>query len=115
MFAWREILRGMAIVGIEGLSVDEMRARIGRGAKFVIFSYTISLLVVTFRRSSEVHFLGPNDSPLLKGLPYTCLSFFFGWWGFPWGFIYTPMAIVENLSGGKNVTAEVMSGFERVG
>ncbi len=43
------------------------------------------------------------------GLPYTLLSLFIGWWGFPWGLVYTPMVLIQNLGGGNDVTAEVMS------
>jgi hypothetical protein len=32
-----------------------------------------------------------------------------GWWGFPWGFIYTPMVILKNFSGGEDVTERVMA------
>jgi hypothetical protein len=99
----------VSISGIEGLSVDEIRARVGRGARFVVFPYAISLLVVTFRRSSAVQFIDAGQSALVKGIPYLLISLFLGWWGFPWGFIYTPMSIIETLSGGKDVTAEVMN------
>ncbi len=26
-------------------------------------------------------------------------SFLFGWWGFPWGFIYTPVQVIRNITG----------------
>ena len=29
----------------------------------------------------------------------TAFSFFFGWWGFPWGLIFTPVQITRNLIG----------------
>jgi hypothetical protein len=29
-----------------------------------------------------------------------------GWWGVPWGLIYTPLTLWTNLSGGRAVTAE---------
>jgi len=35
----------------------------------------------------------------------------FGWWGIPWGFIYTPMSIISNISGGKDVTQSVLGHF----
>ncbi len=79
-----------------------------RGAKFVVFGYCMSFLIITLRRSSDVQFVREGESPLVKGLPYTLLSLFIGWWGFPWGLIYTPVVIIQNLSGGKDVTAAVM-------
>ena len=31
----------------------------------------------------------------------TLITVLFGWWGFPWGFIYPPAALITNLFGGK--------------
>jgi hypothetical protein len=36
-----------------------------------------------------------------------------GWWGFPWGFIYTPQVIAKNLQGGVDVTANVLASLPR--
>lgn len=42
-----------------------------------------------------------------KGLGFTLLSLLFGWWGIPWGPIYTIGALITNFSGGRDVTQEV--------
>lgn len=99
----------MPIRGIEGLSDEQIHAELQLGAKFVIFSYTISVLVLTFRRSSDVFYIRPGESTFRKSLPYTLISLFLGWWGFPWGFIYTPTSLATNLSGGKNVTHDILA------
>jgi hypothetical protein len=99
----------MQIQGIEGLTADEVHRELDAGAKFVVFQYAISVLILTFRRSSAVYFIRAGESPIAKGLPYTLLSVFLGWWGFPWGLIYTPMALATNLTGGKDVTREIRS------
>lgn len=99
----------MAIQGIEGLSDYEIHDEVQRGGKFVVFSYTISVLILTFRRSSDIYFLRAGESALWKGLPYTLISLFLGWWGFPWGFIYTPTSLITNLTGGKDVTTQLLS------
>jgi len=70
----------------------------------VIYEYCISFVVVTLRRTSRVHQLKPGESGLLKGLPYTLLTVLFGWWGIPWGVVYTPLALLTYLSGGRDVT-----------
>lgn len=98
----------MQIQGVEGMSVGEVEAEIARGGRFVMFTYCVSFLVMTLRRPTDVFFVKANESAVGKGMPYTLLSLVLGWWGIPWGFIYTPMAVIENLSGGKVVTAEVM-------
>lgn len=96
------------IKGIEGLSVGEVHQHVRQGGKFVVYGYALSFLIVSLKRSSDVHFVKPGESAVAKGLPYTLLSFFLGWWGFPWGLIYTPMVLIQNLGGGKDVTAEMM-------
>lgn len=97
------------IKGIEGLTPSEIAEHVQRGGKFVFFSYAMSFLVVSLKRSSAVHFVKPGESAFAKSLPYTLLSLTLGWWGFPWGLVYTPWAIIQNLGGGTDVTPQIMS------
>lgn len=62
------------------------------------FLYTISLLVVTFRRGAGGVYCGSCRKK--EGLKWTLLSSVMGWWGFPWGPIYTLQAIGRNSGGG---------------
>lgn len=103
----------MAIEGMEGLSAIDLRKQVEAGGRFVVFSYTMSFLLITLRRSSGVVYVGPGESVHLKGLPYTLLSLVLGWWGIPWGFIYTPMSLYHNLRGGQDVTAAVLAAIEK--
>lgn len=96
----------MKIVGIEGMSPDQLRFEIQRGAKMVYFQYCISVVLITFRRSSDVYFVRDGESAVSKGLPWTLLSLVAGWWGIPWGPIFTIQSLVTNLRGGKDVTAD---------
>lgn len=100
----------MKVNGIEGISEEELNQLIQQGAKFVVFEYTISILIMTFKRSSDVYFIRPGQHGALKGIGFTLISFFFGWWGIPWGPIYTIGSIFNNLSGGKNVTDHFLAG-----
>ena len=101
----------MDIKGIEGMTADQIQREVERGGRFVIFQYCISALVITFRRNSPIYFVRAGESPVGKGLPWTLLTLVPGWWGFPWGLIWTPMALFTNLRGGKDVTAQVMPMF----
>lgn len=85
-----------------------LQAEIKQGGKFVTYKYVISILILTFRRDSKVHYIKPGESRIVPGIKYTVLSFIFGWWGFPFGLIFTPYAIVVNFMGGKDVTADVL-------
>jgi hypothetical protein len=99
----------MQINGIEGMSADQIRQEVRNGGRFVIFQYVISILIMSFNRPSDIYFVRADEKSWNKGIGHTILSFFLGWWGFPWGLIYTPMAIYTNLMGGKDVTNEVLS------
>jgi hypothetical protein len=95
------------ISGIEGLSVDQVRFELERGGRFVQFQYCVSVILITFKRSSPIYFIRSGESPVGKGIGFTLLTLVAGWWGFPWGPIYSAQSIYRNLSGGKDVTKEV--------
>ncbi len=99
----------MAIVGMEGLTNEQINLELQRGAKFVIYQYSISVLILSFKRPSDIHFVKSGESALLKGLPYTLLSAVAGWWGVPWGPIFTIQALYNNFRGGKDVTKELLA------
>ncbi len=99
----------MKIKNIEGLSASDLEQEVANGARFVFYSYCISLLVVTLRRTSDVYFIPPGKRRSFKSWPFTLLTLFTGWWGIPWGPVYTVSSIGSNLNGGKDVTDEVMS------
>jgi len=96
------------IRGIEGMRAGELDFEIQRGARFVLFQYCISILVLTFRRASDIYFLRQGESALTKGLPFTLLSLVAGWWGIPWGPIYTIQSVYNNSRGGIDVTLSVL-------
>ena len=73
-----------AIEGIEGLSAEALDYQISLGGRFVVYSYAISVLVMSFRRSSNVPFVRSDENAALRGLPYTLLAALLGWWGIPW-------------------------------
>jgi hypothetical protein len=104
-----------AIAGAEDMSWDELLDEIERGGRLVIYRYCISIGILTFFRPSKIHLVRGGESALAKGWGYTFLSLIVGWWGFPWGFIYTPAAIGKNLCGGEDVTAAVVERFQREG
>lgn len=76
-------------------------------ARWVVFEYCISFVAVSLRRPSRPYRLRHDQWGWLRGLPYTCISLLLGWWGLPWGVIYTPLTVFTNLAGGIDVTAQV--------
>ena len=97
------------IVGLEDIkSGGELQQEIQQGGKFVMYQYCISILILTFKRSSNIYFISHDQNSVVKGLPFTLLSLVLGWWGIPWGPIYTIQSVVVNFQGGKDVTQEVL-------
>lgn len=99
----------MRIVGCEGLDGQQLAVELQRGARFVIYQYCISVLILTFKRPSDIYFVRAGESGVSKGLGFSLISLFLGWWGIPWGPIYTIGSFITNLGGGKDVTQEVVA------
>lgn len=98
----------MNIEELSQLSVEEVNQHLAEGARFVRFTYVISLVIITFKRESNVFFVRKGDSAIADGWPYTLLSLLLGWWGIPFGPIYTIVALVRNFKG-RDVTEEVLT------
>lgn len=99
----------MRIVGIEDLSRDQIGFEVQQGARFVVFMYCVSIVVMTFRRGTDVYYVRPGDRAIAKGWPYALLTFLFGWWGIPWGPIYSIQCLATDLGGGRDVTEPILA------
>lgn len=101
--------------GMEGMTANQLQAELSRGGRFVIFQYCISALVITFKRNSGIYFIRAGGGAAGKSIKFTLLSLFLGWWGIPWGPIYTVQSLVTNFGGGKDVTPQVMAALNTNG
>lgn len=99
----------MKIKNTEGLSVSQIRDLVQQGGKFVIFPYTISFLIMTLKRSSDIYFIRPDENTFKYSYGYVLLNLIVGWWGIPWGPIYTIGALYNHITGGKDFTEAVLS------
>ncbi|WP_428224748.1 hypothetical protein [Flavobacterium sp.] len=99
----------MSIKNIEGLSVSQIRELVNQGAKFVVFPYTISFVVMTLKRGSAIFFVRPGENTIKYSYPFIIVNFLLGWWGLPWGPVYTLGAMYRHITGGKDLTQEVLS------
>ena len=93
----------------KNLPETEIRYELQRGGRVVSYQYCISVILISFRRSSKLFLIREGESKSAKGLPYTLLSCLLGWWGIPWGPIWTVSTIVKNFRGGIDVTDEIMN------
>ena len=97
----------MKIIGIDGMTRQQLAEELKAGAKFVIYQYCVSILVMTFKRGSDIYFIPANAKASSKGMSFTVISLLAGWWGIPWGPIYTISSVVKNMQGGIDVTGSV--------
>ena len=97
------------LLPISGLSGPDLQSAVAQGGRFVVFQYCVSILIMTFKRSSSIYFIRPGESAAARGLPFALISLIAGWWGIPWGPIWTLTTIATNLSGGKDVTREILA------
>ena len=98
----------MNIKNTQGLSVSEIKNLISKGAKFVVFPYTISIIVMTLRRNSSIYFIRPDENSFKYSFGHFGINLLLGWWGFPWGPIYTLGALFKHIGGGKDLTQAVL-------
>src|SRR3954471_7791912 len=69
------------VEGTEGMSEADLYQAVSQGGRFVLYQYAFSILILTFKRSSSIKFLRSGQSSFNAQLPYSAISFFFGWWG----------------------------------
>lgn len=98
----------MEIKGLNNLTYGELFRDIDNGGKFVVYTYTISIIIMTFKRPSDIYYIKSNESPIKYGWKYLLGTMFLGWWGIPFGPIYSIASIITAFTG-KDVTTEVMN------
>jgi hypothetical protein len=103
----------MKIKNVDGLSAAQIREQVNQGGKFVMYKYCISILVMTFNNPTDVYFIAPGKSRFTPAIGFLICNLLLGWWGIPWGPIYTLGNIGSILSGGKDVTAEIMGSINQ--
>jgi DnaJ-domain-containing protein 1 len=100
------------INGLANRSTLDLARELDQGGRFVVYPYCVSLLIITLRLNSDVYYVPPGQSKVQKGLPYVVYTLLFGWWGIPWGPIFSIAALAETLGGGKDVTFEMRSALQ---
>jgi hypothetical protein len=99
----------MRIKNIDGLNVSEIQTIINDGGRFVFFPYTISIVLMTFKKASSIYLLRRGENSIKYSYPHVLTNAVVGWWGIPWGPIYTIGSMYQHLKGGRDVTEAVMS------
>lgn len=85
-----------------------MKEAVDKGGQFVRFQYCCSVIVYMFSSSSGIYYVESKKDALVKGLKFTLLTFFLGWWFLPTGPYYTIKSLITNLKGGEDVSYLVL-------
>ncbi len=103
------------IVVPDGMTMEQLRAQVARGGRFLIFWYCISPIAFTVKLYSRSIFVPAGESPLPLIRKYNLISFIFGWWCPSPGLKYTVRYTSLNRKGGVDVTDEIMSNLDEEG
>jgi hypothetical protein len=88
------------------MTVSQLLDELQKGGRFVVYPYAMSFGLVTVRRF-PVLFVRAGQNRVVEGLESFFLSLLQGWWCFPWGLVFTPIYLVADLCGGRDVTNEI--------
>ncbi len=69
----------------------------------VRYQVALSFLIVAFKMPTRQYIHGEEQTTLISTAA-TAVSLVFGWWGIPWGPVYTLQAIGSNVRGGLRST-----------
>ena len=61
------------IVGIEGMNPQQLANELQSGARFVQYQYCVSVLVMTFKRGTDIYFIRADESKTVKDSRGRCL------------------------------------------
>ncbi len=100
---------GRPVAGTEGMSIQQIEDDILRGGRFRVFLWNFSIIVMSFQRSTGLRYYRAGEGCGASAWPWTVLSMLIGWWGIPWGVIYTIGTLYTNCMGGKDITADILS------
>lgn len=91
------------------LTHSELEQKISKGSRFITYQYCVSIFfAVTLQRFSPAILIDKDEDLSKYRKRYNAISLIFGWWGIPWGPIYTLKSISVNKKGGIDITENVM-------
>jgi hypothetical protein len=102
--AWKELT---GKVKLPDIPRQQLKAELQMGTRIIVFQYCYSIIIFSFKRTSPAFLIKFGESPWNRGVKYSLISFFFGWWGIPWGPIWTISTLYRNLKGGIDMTGNV--------
>jgi hypothetical protein len=103
-------MKTMQVANTAGLSFRELELCISEGGKLVVYGYCVSIIALTLRLTSDPFLIRAGEDAAKYRAPYTVLSCIMGWWGIPWGPIFTVQMLRANKKsgGGIDVTEDIL-------
>ena len=96
----------MEVKNFGSTNLADYQRELDRGGRFVVYQYAVSILIYSYRVSSEVYLVKGGESGLINAVKYSLVSLVAGWWDFPLGPVYTIQSILNNFKGGIDITYE---------
>lgn len=76
-------INGQIPSSTKGKSIKQVAGEVGSGGRFVIYPYVVSVIILSFRRSSPITYVPPGRSGAGPAIGWSMLSMTTGWWGIP--------------------------------
>ncbi|MGV8980938.1 RDD family protein [Clostridium sp.] len=104
----------LRINGINGLSVENIFSEVTQGARFTLFYECFSLFIYSKKSPSNIYFIRKGEKNIKYHIGHSLRTLLLGWWGIPWGIVWTISCIKTNFNGGIDMTETVLEAL-RVG
>jgi hypothetical protein len=101
-------MKEFTVYKTKGYTIQQIKNVIQDGGKFITYGYCISLFAFTLRLTSSSYLITSNEDIRKYKGKYNIISFILGWWGLPYGPIYTIDMIKMNNKGGADVTDVIL-------
>ncbi|TDU80924.1 hypothetical protein EI77_00225 [Prosthecobacter fusiformis] len=100
---------GKIFPGTEGMMLRDIEQDIMKGGRFIVHHWCFSIIILSFSRTTSTRYFRSWKSGIGRASFYSLVSMTFGWWGFPFGLLYTPLCLWKNARGGTDVTSDLLS------
>ncbi len=105
------LVEGRPLAGTEGMTLGDIELDVLKGGRFLRYYWNVSVVVLSFRNSTALTYVRSDRSAGAGALGWGLFSLLFGWWGFPWGIVHTPLSLWHNIRGGSDHTHEVLTAY----
>lgn len=102
----------LKISGVKGLAIEDIFSEVNEGARFTLFYECFSLIIYSKKFPSNIYFIRQGEKNIQYHKGHSLRTLFFGWWGIPWGIIWTISCLKTNFDGGIDMTKTVLEALE---